>query len=211
MKKLIFTGFLFGSFLLLFQTAKAQNIPENVKPLTFDQSSPDFLQYRERWNLKFGAGIGATYRSRETLLNTAQVSFSAEPSYRLTNYITVGVKGEYTLMRPYTSKAGRVKADPIASLSATADVVKLWKHKYAPFLGLGAGFYRLGYGQILADPGQPGENRPDSRKNLGTRFGVSPRIGINIEHFSLALEVNLIDEKVYHNRDYATIKIGYTL
>ena len=207
MKKFLFTLCTF----FIFQAAKAQNIGETLRPLTYDQSSPDFLQYRDRWNLKISAGIGATYRSKESFLSAPALSFSAEPSYRLTNYIAVGLRGEYTFMRPYVSEVGRVKADPIGSLSATADIIRLWNHKYAPFIGVGAGFYRLGYGQFPAGQLPNSEAQPVRRENLGTRFGVSPRIGINLQSFSISLEMNLIDEKVFYNRDYMTFKIGYTL
>ena len=207
MKNLLFTLSVF----FIFQAAKAQNTGEILRPLTSDQSSPDFLQYRERWNLKISAGIGSTYRSKETFLKTPVLSISAEPSYRLTNYIAVGLRGEYSFMRTYLSEVGRVKADPIGSLSATADIIKLWNHKYAPFIGIGAGFYHLGYGQFPAGQLPSTEPQTVDRKNLGTRFGLSPRIGINIQSFSVSFEMNLIDEKVFYNRDYMTLKIGYTL
>ncbi|GLU51206.1 hypothetical protein [Dyadobacter frigoris] len=207
MKKLLFTL----SAFFIFQAAKAQNSSETLRPLTNDQNSLDFLQYRDRWNLKISAGLGATYRNEANFLKTSALSISAEPSYRLTNYIAVGLRGEYTFMRPYVSEVGRVKADPIGSLSATADIIKLWNHKYAPFIGIGAGFYRLGYGQFPAGQLPTSEQQPVVRKNLGTRFGVSPRIGINLQSFSISIEMNLIDEKVFYNRDYMTLKIGYTL
>lgn len=207
MKKLLF---ILSAF-FIFQAAKAQNNHETLRPLTNDQKSPDFLQYRDRWNLKISAGVGTTYRSKESFLKTRAFSVSAEPSYRLTNYIAVGLRGEYTFMRPYVSEVGRVKADPIGSLSATADIIKLWNHKYAPFIGIGAGFYRLGYGQFPAGQLPNSEPQIVDRENLGTRFGLSPRIGINLQSFSISFEMNLIDEKVFYNRDYMTFKIGYTL
>lgn len=207
MKKLLFTL----SAFFIFQAAKAQNRGEMLRPLTYDQNSPDFLQYRDRWNLKISAGIGSTYRSKESFLKTRALSISVEPSYRLTNYIAVGLRGEYTFMRPYLSEVGRVKADPIGSLSATADIIKLWNHKYAPFIGIGAGFYRLGYGQFPAGQLPNSEPQIVDRENLGTRFGISPRIGINLQSISISVEMNLIDEKIFYNRDYMTLKIGYTL
>lgn len=207
MKKLLFTL----SAILIFQVAKSQNNGEELRPLTYDQNSPDFLQYRDRWNLKISAGVGTTYRSKDSFLNTRVFSLSAEPSYRLTNYIAVGLRGEYTFMRPYVSEVGRVKADPIGSLSATADIIKLWNHKYAPFIGIGAGLYRLGYGQFPAAQLPNSEPQVVTREDLGTRFGISPRIGINLRSFSISFEMNLIDEKVFYNRDYMTFKVGYTL
>lgn len=207
MRKLFFTFSLFCSL----QLVHAQYASETLRPLTYDQKSPDFLQYRDRWNLKISTGVGTTYRNKESFLKAGTLSISAEPSYRLTNYIAIGLRGEYTFMRPYVSEVGRVKADPIGSLSATADLIKLWNHKYAPFIGIGAGFYRLGYGQFPAGQFPNTETQPVTRENLGTRFGVSPRIGINLQSFSIAVEMNLIDEKIFYNRDYMTLKIGYTL
>ncbi|MBE9466669.1 hypothetical protein ACFP1I_21035 [Dyadobacter subterraneus] len=195
------------SIVFMFQVVKGQNNAEIIRPQTYDQKSPDFLQYRDRWNFKIGVGIGTTYRNKESFFQASTLSISAEPSYMLTNYISVGFRGEYTYMSSYISDAGRTKGDPMGSLSATADVIKLWNSKYAPFIGIGAGLYRLGYGRF------PDKQQSDPinvrRENLGIRFGVSPRIGINLNSFSISLEMNLIDEKIFYNRDYMTMKIGY--
>jgi len=196
--------------LLLFNSARAQNVTEYVRPLTYDQKSPDFLQYRTRWNLKLGTGVGTTWRHEGNFLDVATLSFSAEPTYRLTNYIAIGARAEYTFAKSYLSGSGRIKADPIGSLSVTGDVIKLWKNQYAPFVGMGAGAYFLGKGERMIG-NESGEEILSGKQKLGTRFGVSPRIGLNIMAFSVAVEIHLIDEKIYNNRDYATLKIGYTL
>jgi len=207
MKKLTILLFSF----LCFNTAKAQSDEGKFKPLTNDQRSVDFLQYRPRWNLKIGAGLGTTWRYKKNFLDASAFSLSLEPSYRLTNYVAVGLRGEYTFNKSYLAGMGRVKSDPIGSLSATADVIKLWNNRFAPFIGIGAGVYFLGTGEFPASDSPASEGAAKVRENLGNRFGVSPRIGINIMSFTIAVEMHLIDEKVFNNRDYATLKIGYTL
>ena len=182
-----------------------------LRPLTNDQNSVDFLQYRPRWNLKFGAGLGTTWRYKQNFLDASALSLSVEPTYRLTNYVAVGLRGEYTFMKSYLTSMGRIKSDPIGSISATADVIKLWNNKFAPFLGIGAGVYFLGTGEYPSYDNPSDENVVRIRENLGNRFGISPRIGVNIMSFSIGVEMHLIDEKVFNNRDYATLKIGYTL
>ncbi|TDE08395.1 hypothetical protein [Dyadobacter psychrotolerans] len=191
-------------------TANAQTKAENTRPLTYDQKSPDFLQYRNRWNLKLGVGVGTTWRYKDNFLDVATLSVSAEPSYRLNNYVALGARAEYTFANSYLSGKYRIKANPIGSLSLTGDVIKLWNNAHAPFIGLGAGAYFLGNGERFVNNDPAHEVVADKQK-LGTRFGVSPRIGLNVMAFSIAVEVHLIDEKTYHNRDYATLKIGYTL
>ena len=198
-------------FSSLFHAAHAQNNEENLKPMTNDQKSVDFLQYRPRWNVKVGAGMGTTWRYKKNFLDASALSFSVEPSYRLTNYVAVGLRGEYTFMKSYLSTVGRIKADPIGSVSVTGDVIKLWNNRFAPFIGLGAGVYFLGTGEFPASDNPSDANVPKVRKNLGNRFGFSPRIGLNIMSFSVAVELHLIDEKEFNNRDYATLKLGYTL
>ncbi|TDE10501.1 hypothetical protein [Dyadobacter psychrotolerans] len=206
MDKIIKTAFL----LFVINSAFGQNIEEYVRPLNYDQKSPDFLQYRNRWNLRLGAGMGTTWRHKGNFLDVATLSVSAEPSYRLTNYIAVGARAEYTFAKSNLSGGGRIKADPIGSLSFTGDVIRLWKNQYAPFIGLGAGAYFLGSGERMVE-NDPAHEIPTKSQRLGTRLGVSPRIGLNVRAFSVAIEVHLIDEKVYNNRDYATLKVGYTL
>jgi len=207
MKKLTYAAI----FFCFLQTTYAQVNEGSLRPLTNDQKSPDFLQYRPRLNIKVGAGLGTTWRYKQNFLDASALSFSVEPTYRLTNYVSLGLRGEYTLMKSYLSKQGRVKSDPIGSVALTGDVIKLWNNKFAPFVGIGAGAYFLGNGQfpVTDIPGQ--ENIPATTTNLGTRFGISPRIGVNIMSFFVALEMHLIDEKTFNNRDYATLKIGYTL
>lgn len=155
--------------------------------------------------------MGTTWRYKKNFLDASALSFSLEPSYRLTNYVAVGLRGEYTFMKSYLSTVGRIKADPIGSVSVTGDVIKLWNNRFAPFIGLGAGVYFLGTGEFPAGDNPSDENVVKVRKNLGNRFGFSPRIGLNIMSFSVAIELHLIDEKEFNNRDYATLKLGYTL
>ena len=198
-------------FACIFSTAKAQLNEGAIKPLTNDQSSVDFLQYRPRWNLKFAAGLGTTWRHKENFLDASALSLSIEPSYRMTNFIALGLRGEYTFMKSYLAGIGRIKSDPIGSISATADVIKLWNNRFAPFIGLGAGVYFLGTGEYPANDNPIQEGVVKVREGLGNRFGISPRIGVNIMSFSIAIEMHLIDEKIFNNRDYATLKVGYTL
>jgi hypothetical protein len=198
-------------FSSVFHFSQAQNSEENLRPLTHDQKSVDFLQYRPRWNVKVGAGMGTTWRYKKNFLDAAALAVSVEPSYRLTNYVAVGLRGEYTFMKSYLANVGRVKADPMGSIAITGDVIKLWNNKFAPFIGLGAGVYFLGTGEYPAGDYPFDENVVKVRKNLGNRFGLSPRIGVNFMSFSVAVEVHLIDEKDFNNRDYATLKLGYTL
>ena len=196
---------------IFFSVAKAQLNEGILRPLTNDQNSVDFLQYRPRWNLKFGAGIGTTWRYKRNFLDASALSLSVEPTYRLTNYVAIGLRGEYTFMKSYLTSIGRIKSDPIGSISATTDVIKLWNNKFAPFIGVGAGVYFLGAGEYPSSDNPSDEGAVKIRENLGNRFGISPRIGVNIMSFSVAVEMHLIDEKVFTNRDYATLKIGYTL
>lgn len=207
MKKLLYFLFFFN----LCNSAYAQISEGTLRPLNNDQSSADFLQYRPRWNLKVGAGLGTTWRYKKNFLDASALSVSLEPSYRLTNYIAVGMRGEYTFMKSYLSGVGRIKADPIGSISLTGDVIKLWNNRFAPFIGIGAGVYFLGTGRYPAGDNPSDESIERVSRNLGNRFGISPRIGLNIMSFSIAVEMHLIDEKTFYNRDYATLKIGYTL
>ena len=198
-------------FLLFFivQITKAQSYYDDFHPLNNNQKSPDYLQYRNRWNVKVGAGLGTTWRYKKNFMDVTALSLSAEPSYRLTNYIALGLRGEYTFMKSYLSGT-RIKASPIGSISLTGDVIKLWKHGNAPFIGLGAGAYFLGHGELVSKTSS-GETIQKDKRNLGTRFGISPRIGINIRSFSVAIELHLIEEKVFNNRDYVNLKFTYSL
>jgi len=207
MKKLIFLIVAFS----IFQNASAQVSENTLRPLIYDQKSPDFLQYRPRWNIRIAAGLATTWRYKNNLFDAPALALSVEPSYRLNNYIAVGVRGEYAFTKSYLAGQGRVNADPIGSVAVTGDIIKLWGHKYAPFIGIAAGAYFLGNGRYSVGGNSSNQDARVVTQNLGTRFGVSPRIGVNINSFSIGLEMHLIDEKTLANRDYATLKVGYTL
>ena len=179
---------------------------------TFSNPNIKSLPFHERWGVKISAGYGTTSRYNALFFKTHGPDFSVEPQFLLMDNILIGARAEYAFMKSYISgnsgesgRTKRIQAEPIASFSLTGDFINPWKKPNWPFVGLGAGFYYLGKGQRV----QNGEVLEE--ENLGTRFGISPRIGVNIRQFSIALEFHLIDEKVLYNRDYTTLKIGYVL
>ena len=50
----------------------------------------------------------------------------------------------------------------------------------------------------------------DGKVNIGTKFGLAPRVGFEVGHFRMGLEYNLITgQPKDFNRNYFTTKVGF--
>lgn len=134
-----------------------------------------------------------------------------EPKYLVNDNLSVGLRLEGTVL-------GRLKVNAasdnggslgwVSSLLAISDY-HIGEGHFRPTIGLGAGLYRP-----TAASYSQGEMYPDLAR--GSKFGVSPRIGIDLWHFRLSADYNfifgqrnLIDgQKIDLNQNHLTIKMG---
>jgi opacity protein-like surface antigen len=125
------------------------------------------------------------------------VTLSIEPKYNLTDNIAVGLQygGSF-----FASGGSEISLNLSEHYLLTGEYY-LGERKARPFLGLGAGLYEVGnLGTATNSTGQgtvTGE--------VGTKFGFAPRVGLQINHFRLALEYNIVA-----NNNFLGIKIGST-
>lgn len=134
-----------------------------------------------------------------------------EPKYLVNDNLSVGLRFEGTVL-------GRLKVNGseesggslgwVSSFLAISDY-HIGEGHFRPTIGLGAGLFRP-----TAASYSQGENYPDLAR--GSKFGVSPRIGIDLWHFRLSADYNfifgqrnLIDgQKIDLNQNHLTIKMG---
>ena len=167
----------------------------------------DSIQNLKRWSFSVGIGYGTTWRYEKNFLDATGVVVSFEPTYSISRHLKIGARAEYVFIKSYltSEKPGgpRVNAKAFPSVSLVGDI-KPWAGSKSPFFGLGAGLYFLG----TATSATINES---AQTDLETRFGVSPRVGVQLNHFSILAELHVIDEKTLFNRDYGTLKVRYTL
>jgi hypothetical protein len=163
----------------------------------------DSLATPKKWGIGVSAGFGTTWRN-ETLFEANGLVLAVEPSYKVSSTVTLGVRAEYVFIKTfYDGEVGQteeVQAKTFPSFSVTGDF-KPWKGKISPFIGLGAGLYFLG--SVTRVGNSPADN------NLQTRFGLSPRIGLQMGKVAVLGELNVIDEESIYNRDYVSVKLRY--
>lgn len=139
------------------------------------------------------------------------IGIFTEPKYLITDNISIGLRAEATVL-------GRMKVNDssnsggslgwVTSLLAISDY-HIGENKFRPTVGLGAGLYRP-----TAASYNQGDNYPDLAR--GSKFGISPRLGIDLWHFRLSADYNfifgqrnLIDGRsIDLNQNHLTIKVG---
>ena len=79
-------------------------------------------------------------------------------------------------------------------------------NSFRPLAGLGTGVYSMG--SISTSTSDDGFE--DGTVDVGTRFGIAPRVGFEVGHFRMGLEYNLITgQPKDFNRNYFSTKIGF--
>lgn len=130
---------------------------------------------------KFKLGIGVGYISGNADGNDMPSRdgglFTLEPAYRVLDNFAVGLRLEAAVFL-----AGRHDIIPPFIASTTINSQYYFSdEQFRPFIGAGLGFFA----------------------NFGVWFGFYPRIGFDWEHFTLALEFNLIPGAL-SNYDFIT-------
>lgn len=127
--------------------------------------------------------------------------FSLEPKYALNDNIAVGLRWESAVMvRATLAENGEdLKGDAKASSSylLTGDYY-FTSDYFRPFAGLGAGLYRNAAVDLESEDVQ-----------VGSKFGVAPRVGFELGHFRTAIEYNVAGKAGALNNNYLGIKMGF--
>jgi outer membrane protein X len=114
------------------------------------------------------------------------ILFAVEPKYAVISNLSVGLRFEAAVMaRGYADQTGsttEVDVKAAGSYLATADYY-LTENTVRPFAGVGAGLFSLASASADNNGGSAG---------AGSKFGGLVRAGVEISHFRLGIEYNLV-------------------
>lgn len=127
---------------------------------------------------KLGLGLGYTMPGD----GGGGILFDFEPAYRINDDIAVGLRIESAIMAKV--KPDGSEADASGNVSYTVNgQYYLTDTKVRPYVGLGFGIFSLA--SISAEAGS-------AEIGGGSEFGFYPRLGLDIGHFNINLDYNLI-------------------
>lgn len=154
------------TFSILFVMAIAVTNAQNFKPFKVDLST----------GYAIPGGEGAK----------GGVLFAIEPKYAVISNLSVGLRFETAIMaRGFADNTGQVakmEVKAAGSYLITGDYY-LTENTVRPFAGIGAGLYSL----AAASAGTSGES-----VGSGSKFGGLARLGVELGHFRMGLEYNLV-------------------
>lgn len=139
-----------------------------------------------------------------------------EPKYNVMDELAVGIRWESALLGNVDVSAN-TGSDPNAYASVDVSAIGSYlvtgdyyfsNATFRPLAGFGAGVYTMGSIRQSAGVGTDGASVSQDI-NVGTKFGVAPRVGFEAGHFRMGLEYNIITgQPKDFNRNYFSAKIG---
>ena len=145
--------------------------------------------------------------------NAKGIVFAIEPKYNIQDQIAVGLRMEGAILGNIEAEtdASGTNTDATIDLSAISSYLLTGEYYFSnssfrPLAGLGFGAYSMGSIQA----GTSDDGVEEGKINVGTKFGVAPRVGFEVGHFRMALEYNLITgQPKDFNRNYFATKVGF--
>ena len=142
---------------------------------------------QEYKKFKFGVGIGPVWADRYG--SAGGILITLEPAFRTSDNLAMGLRLEQAVVG-----GGLIDNLEVVSSVTVNGQYYLSDNKLRVFTGLGLGFYEYG------------------SDAFGTKFGLYPRVGFDIRHFSVSLDFNFIAEsRVFNNSivsKYFGLRIG---
>ncbi|GHN00126.1 hypothetical protein WSM22_16150 [Cytophagales bacterium WSM2-2] len=191
------------------------------------------LYAQEFRKFKFSAGGGITV-AREGPQRNAGV-FYLEPSYRVNNQVTIGLRFETTVANHQALQGTEDDFfSGINSYSINGQYYLRSSSSFRPFVGIGVGIFSTptgssySYSEIRYTSNYVMTIEETKTLSSGSKFGLYPRVGFDIYHFSFTAEYNIgptsnSDDKVIvdgmmsgyntgdKSRDYLSFKVGFFL
>ena len=145
--------------------------------------------------------------------NAKGVVFALEPKYNIQDQIAVGLRMEGAVLGGIKAEtdANGMATDAEINISAISSYLLTSEYYFSnnsfrPLAGMGLGAYSMG--SINASTSDAGID--EGSIDVGTRFGLAPRVGFEVGHFRMGLEYNLITgQPKDFNRNYFSTKIGF--
>ena len=145
---------------------------------------------------KFDISAGYALPSSGTSGSNGGFLLSLEPKYALSDFLTLGIKAETAISITRNSMTDD-NVQGSGSYLATADYY-FSTNTIRPFAGAGIGIYTHASTYV---------NSIDEVTSK-TKFGGSPRVGIEVAHFRAAVEYNFAGKVGDFRKDYIGIKMG---
>lgn len=202
MKRLII---IFSMVFLFSNLSQAQNYQDTNEPDTAvsihvyesdgSQSDVNVQNYDEDDESDFKAfklGIGLGYAVPGAGEGAGGgVLFYLEPAYRASKEFLVGLRLESAVIARGVQGIGEneVAGDVSSNMSYTLNGQYYFTNDYVrPFIGIGGGLFSLAAVEVNTNAGTP------DAEDVGaeTRFGFYPRVGVDVGHFNLTLDYNII-------------------
>lgn len=183
-------------------------------------TSASYAQYDQEYARvfkPFKVGIGIGYAQPGTGEGAAGGFLGyLEPAYRATDQVSVGLRLEGDFMvrgvKGITDRDISGDASSIASFSLNSQYY-FNNNDVRPFIGAGVGLFSM-----TAVKFNTASNDPDGVDDIGaeTRFGFYPRIGVDINHFNLTLDYNVVPPTDVPGggevkNDFLGIKAGFSI
>lgn len=125
------------------------------------------------------------------------VLFAVEPKYAVQSQIAVGLRMEAAVIARFSGydadgypNNASVKA--AASYLATGDYYFTDNYSFRPFAGAGAGIFSLASAEV---------NSTSDGVSAGSKFGGMIRAGIEMSHFRLGVEYNIVPKTTFTGFD----------
>lgn len=139
------------------------------------------------------------------------ILFAVEPKYAVMSNLSVGLRMEAAVVARFSGydaegSPNNASVKAAASYLATGDYYFSDNYSFRPFAGAGAGIFSLASAEV---------NSTQEGVSAGTKFGGMIRGGIEMSHFRLGLEYNIVPKTTFtgfdNNGDAAklTSKNGY--
>ena len=157
--------------------------------------SESYGQYNEEYAriykpFKVGIGIGYAQPGAGEGAGGGFLMY-IEPAYRATDQVSVGLRleGDFIVrgVKGVTSRDVTGDASSIASYTLNSQYY-FNNHDVRPFIGAGIGLFSMTAVKFNTAANDPGLDDVGAE----TRFGFYPRIGVDIGHFNLSLDYNVI-------------------
>ncbi|NJO88587.1 MAG: porin family protein [Chloroflexia bacterium] len=151
--------------------------------------------------------LGALYGLPTDDAFVGGVGFYVHPSYYISDQFNLGIKAEWAVLGAASEEGLSVSVSAIGSYLLTANYY-LSVSKVRPYIGVGVGLYQLGSVSTSIDP----NNSLDIE--YGDKFGVAPKIGLDLGHFTLNVAYNYIfgiestDQVELASKNYLSLGIG---
>lgn len=137
--------------------------------------------------------------------------FYVEPGYRANSRVLIGLRLESAIItRGLTGPKNGVNGDATSNMSYTINGQYYFSENYVrPFIGVGFGLFSLA---AIEYP----EGKPAATSDAATVLGIYPRLGLDVGHFNLTLDYNVIPKTAVNGggevlNSYLGVRLGASI